>query len=159
MALKFPPRFRQQVVHVVSDTRGRYYAGQLGVGREYLGRTTYGHPCTPFAIEELAVARLSSGPRDRREQILDYLLKADDDGFFWFLSLIVIHMEVRVRPFQRNFYPTYEEVALRSVDSAFSALNRHLESNDLPYRIVNGKLVDRARQVAAKQIEGQPSAC
>lgn len=154
MAVKFSARFRQQVVHVVSDTLGKYYDGRLGVGRQYPQTNALWAPLYDFAIEELGVHRLSSGQLNKREQILDHLLKADDDSFLWFLSLIVTYMEVRVRPFQRGFYPSYEDNPLRSVDSAFSDLNRHLESNALPYRVVEGKLIDRAQEVVAEQIEG-----
>jgi hypothetical protein len=154
MAVGFPRRFRQQAVHVVSDTLGRYYYGHLGVGREYPRTNELWVPLYDFAIEELGVPRLSSGQRDKKEQILDYLLNSDDEAFHWLLSMIVTYMDIRVRPFQRHFYPTYEEEALRSVDTAFSDLNRHLESNDLPYRVVDGRLVNREREVVAKQIEG-----
>jgi hypothetical protein len=154
MAVSFPRRFRQQAVHVVSDTLGRYYDGHLGVGREYPRTNELWVPLYDFAIEELGVPRLSSGQRDKKEQILDYLLNSDDKAFHWLLSMIVTYMDIRARPFQRHFYPAYEEEALRSVDTAFSDLNRHLESNGLPFRVVDGRLIDREREVVAKQIEG-----
>lgn len=154
-AVKFPPRFRQQVVHVVGNTLGRYYDGFLGVGREYPRTNELWVALYAFVIEELGLPRLSSGiQRDKKQQIEDYLLTADDNAFLWFFRVIVAYMDVRVRPFQRSFYPTYEEDALRSVESAYSDLNRHLESSDIPYRIVGSKLVDRDQELVAEQVEG-----
>jgi hypothetical protein len=37
-------------------------------------------PLYDFAIEELGVPRLSSGQRDKKELILDYLLNSDDEA-------------------------------------------------------------------------------
>ena len=142
------------MVHVASKTLGRYYDGFLGVGNEYPETNELWSVLFDFTIEHLGVARLSPGQRDKKEQIEDYLLRSSDAEFLWFLGLLVPFIDVRVRRFQAHFHPRYEDDVLRPVDTALSDLNRYLEMNQLPYRIVEGALVDRDRELVAAQVEG-----
>jgi hypothetical protein len=152
---KFSPRFREQLIVVVSSTLGAYYEGDLGAGRHYPRTNELWIPLHDYFREELGVTQLSSY-RDRNNkkmQFLQYLRECSDREIEARLRVIAIYLNETVRDFQQYFEPDYEEEPLRPVDQAIRDLNRHLESNGIELRITDGAITARDRELTSQQIE------